>query len=110
MTDQNDTELAVSDEPSELDAILGDLPEETISAAYIRVQSSMAGVRDIPVEAGHITTSGLPGYTLQEVLALGNLTWNQQTQFFAGETQVDLSYVVPVNSTVTAVGVLKGGA
>ena len=40
---------------------------------------------------------------------MGHLTYTNQTQFWAGETQVDPSFVAPINSVITAVGVLKGG-
>lgn len=95
-------------ELSDLDVFLGGLPEETVPTTYIRIQHSAVGVRDVPVEENH-QVNGLPGYTLQEVLQMAQLTYNNATQFWAGETQVDLSYIAPINSTITAVGLLKGG-
>ena len=112
--DQNDlyfegpTAEAHEAELSDLDVFLGGLPEETIPTTYIRIQHSAVGVRDIPVDETH-TVNGLPGYVLSEVLEMGHLTYTNQTQFWAGETQVDPSFVAPINSVITAVGVLKGG-
>jgi hypothetical protein len=104
----------MSDDPNSLDLSLDQflegLPENEIHTDYIRLQSSMAGVRDIPVDPNHVTENGLPGYALGEVLRMGNMTWNNQTQFFLGEAQIDLNAVIPNRATVTAIGLLKGGA
>jgi hypothetical protein len=93
-----------------LDEILGGIPEEEIHTDYIRLQSSMVGVVDVPVDPAHTTENGLPGYTLAEVLRMGNLTWNSATQFMMGETQIGMDAVIPNRATVTAIGLLKGGA
>ena len=92
-----------------LDAFLTGLPENEIPTAFIRIQSSAAGVRDIAADPEHVTANGLPGYELREVLQMALLTWNNETQFWAGETQVDADYVVPIGATITAIGVVKGG-
>lgn len=94
---------------SELDRFLeGVIDTQELPGDYIRIISSMAGVRDFSADPAH-EVDGLPGYRLNEVLDSMNLTWNNQTEFWAGETKVDVSYIVPVNTSVIAQGVLKGG-
>lgn len=92
----------------DLNEFLSGLPKDEIPTAYIRVQHSSLGVSDVPVDE-NVMTDNLPGMRLSDVLALGNLTWNRGTQFFMGETEINPSTIVPVYSTVTAVGILKGG-
>ncbi len=104
MSDQNDSM------DLHLDEFLGGVPEADIHTDYIRIQSSMGGVRDISVDPNHVTENGLPGYHLGEVLQMAGFTYNNATQFFLGETQIDSNAIVPVRSTVTAIGLLKGGA
>ena len=99
----------MSDMDLELDEFLDGIPEDQIYADYIRLQSSAAGVVDIPIDPSH-QTNGLPGYTLAEVLEMGHMTWNSATQFMMGETQIGLGTVIPNRATVTAIGLLKGGA
>lgn len=93
-----------------MDQFLAGLDAEQMPTEnYVRITSSAnGGVVDVPIDPEH-TVNGLPGYTLREVLDLGNLTWNAATQFWAGETELNMDAILATGAQVTAVGVVKGG-
>ena len=93
--------------------LLGITPTEPanqadLPTAVIRIQSSAGGVIDVPVEADH-RVDGLPGYTLAEVLEAANVTASPSTQYWLGETQINLDTVVAPGATITGIGLMKGG-
>lgn len=92
-----------------LDTFLAGIPAEEMPTDFVRIVSSAGGgAFDVPIDPTH-TTNGLPGYPLRELLEMGNVTYNAATQFWAGETQVDLNHILSTGAQVTAVGVVKGG-
>jgi hypothetical protein len=92
-----------------LDQFLAGIPAEEMPTDFVRIVSSAGGgAYDIPIDPEH-TVNSLPGYTLRELLEMGNLAHNAATQFWSGEIQINLDQILANGAEVTAVGVLKGG-
>lgn len=103
------TPVPTPEPDDELDDFLSGLDPDEMPTDFVRITSSAGGgVRDIPIDPAH-EVNGLPGYTLRDILDMGQLTYTGATQFWAGETQVDLDTVLSSGAVVTAVGVVKGG-
>jgi len=67
----------------------------------VKFLSTAGGSQDIPVEGPT---------TISELLALGGIAVGANVQFWVNNAQVQPDFVVAPGATVTAVGLVKGGA
>ena len=84
------------------------MDQSVLQALTVRIQSSAGGVIDVPVEEDHME-GNFPGYLLADLLDMANLTVAPNTQYWLGETQVQLDTVIAPGATITAIGLMKGG-